>query len=85
MTTAEPEPRGSGDLLMEVLAARWRLGERSWPFKKEHRRVAMGLVERGLIYVDTDVMPGVFRATLTDAGRAMYVMESYQVPEVPAW
>ena len=82
MTTADwAEPHGLGDLIMETLAARWRLGEPSWPFKNEHRRAANKLVDRGLITVDTDVMPHVFRAALTEKGRAMYIMESYRVPE----
>jgi hypothetical protein len=74
------EPRGSGDLIMEALAARWRLGERSWTFKNEHRRIANGLVERGLINVQSDVVQGSFRASLTDAGCKMYLMDDYQLP-----
>jgi hypothetical protein len=85
MTTAKDEPHGLGDLIMETLAARYRLGEPSWPFKNEHRRAADKLADRGLITIQNDVMPHAFRAALTDAGRAMYIMQSYRVPEVPTW
>lgn len=65
---------------MEVLAARSRLGEPSWPFKNEHSRAARGLVARGLIDVWGDVTQGSFRAALTTAGRKMYLSETYEAP-----
>jgi hypothetical protein len=82
MTTAEQaEPRGSGDLIMEVLAARLRLGEWCWTFKTEHRPAARRLVNRGLIDMWSGVVENTFRATLTPAGRAMYLSDTYQLPE----
>ncbi len=57
----------AGDLVLEVLAARHRLGEPWWPFDRRHRAALARLADRGLVEVDGD------RAQLTDEGRRIYL------------
>lgn len=68
-------------LIMETLAARWRLGERSWPFPNEIKRYAEALsADHGYVSVRSDVAPGTIRIISTVKGR-----EAWNLPEEPGW
>lgn len=56
------------DLIMEVLYARHRLGERIWPFPNAVRKSAIALVDKGLVYVGAGQTPGYFACSLTVKG-----------------
>jgi|SRR5581483_498203 len=68
-------------LIMETLAARYRLGEPFWTFPKRLRPALDALQERGLLWWQSAVTPGDLRAHLTDAGRGAATYESYQTPD----
>lgn len=56
-------------LVMEVLAARHRLGEQFWPFPQNCRQPIDALADAGLVHIvkDSDVV-GSIRVRLTDKG-----------------
>lgn len=58
-------------LMLEVLAARWRLGENFWTFRRDSAstKASVELEKRGLIAVLSGQVEKTFRARLTDAGR----------------
>lgn len=68
------------DLIMEVLAARARLGETMWPFSTKLGKALKSLEDRG--YIDT--MHGMVeysvRASLTDKGVEEYLDDRYLSP-----
>lgn len=59
----------SEELILEVLAARWRLGEHDWPFANVHRPAFRRLETRGLVNLDSGPTGGTTSVSLTDAGR----------------
>lgn len=59
-------------LVMEVLAARWRLGESLWTFDIRHGRWLDSLADKGLVQPMHGVVEKTLRAALTDAGKAYY-------------
>ena len=72
-------------LIMEVLAARHRLGEHLWSFPSELRRPLDVLVRAGLIDVLNSPAPGALRAWLTDAGRKHVLKPGYVPPVVEVY
>lgn len=70
------------DLIMEVLVARWRLGERLWTFPRNAAvtRAARKLEKRGLIVVQHGQVEYTFRASLTEKGREEHSDSSYIPP-----
>lgn len=68
-------------LVMEVLAARWRLGEASWPFVKAHKRTLNRLEAAGLVSVQGGVVPHTYQVSLTEQGRKAYLTDRY-VPRI---
>lgn len=58
-------------LLMEVLAARYRLGETHWTFADRCMPAARRLEEKGLVTTRSSPAPCSFEARLTDAGRVV--------------
>jgi hypothetical protein len=56
------------DMIMEVLAARYRLGEVLWPFPNNVKRQAKQLEELGLVGLHSGQTDGHFRLGLTGAG-----------------
>lgn len=70
-------------LVLEVLAARHRLGEQLWTFPSRPaiRVAADQLASLGLIGWKGGVEPKTIRAWLTDAGRAAALMEGYESPD----
>lgn len=69
-------------LVLEVLAARYRLGENSWTFSTRHRPALEGLAERGLVSWKHGVMPRTCLAFLTDEGRSALLSTRYRSPAV---
>lgn len=69
-------------LILEVLAARSRLGEQLWTFPNQPRLVAAAhvLARRGLIGVKGGVAPASIQAWLTDAGRSAALSDRYEPP-----
>lgn len=55
-------------LILDVLAARHRLGETLWTFSTDDKRALDGLEAIGLVHVMRGVAPRSVRARFTDAG-----------------
>lgn len=71
-------------LMMEVLAARLRLGEPHWGFPQAMRSAVSGLVDLGYVDVVKDSDPaGAIRVALTDEGRSVWLSDSYGGREHP--
>lgn len=68
------------DLCLEVLAARYRLGENHWTFDSRHKPALLKLHSRGLVTVMHGVMENTCRASLTEEGKAEYVDGKYEPP-----
>ena len=69
------------ELILEVLAARHRLGEPFWPFSRRLRRHLDILQAAGLISYESDVMPDAYRVRLTEAGRREALSDTYVSPD----
>jgi hypothetical protein len=71
-------------MVMEVLAARWRLGEQWWPFPQNCRRPVDKLVDIGLVEVlkDRDPADSILVA-LTGPGRALWGLDQPAAPGLP--
>lgn len=67
------------DLIMEVLAARARLGEPFWTFSTVLSPMARALCDLGLVTIDSAVT-GDMRLRLTQEGREEYLSTSYSPP-----
>jgi hypothetical protein len=74
------KPSPTEDLILEVLAARHRLGEPWWTFEPTHRRALERLRLRGLVDVVNDT-----RANLTDTGRTDRLAPGWKPAHVRAW
>lgn len=68
------------DLILEVLAARYRLGEAVWTFDKRHRAVLQQLVTRKLVVLMHGITNDTVRAGLTKLGVGRYIDENYVPP-----
>ena len=68
------------DLVMEVLAARYRLGEECWTFPANRRPAVQYLAEKGLVTWKEGIVERTVLVWLTEAGRARYVTEGYTPP-----
>lgn len=68
------------DLVMEVLAARHRLGENLWTFDSRHAKALNKLQERGLVRTMHGIVPKSLRASLTTEGISAYIDEDYIPP-----
>ncbi|UYP17721.1 hypothetical protein OED52_13675 [Rhodococcus sp. Z13] len=70
------------DLIMEVLAARTRLGHILWTFaaNRTATAAARSLERRGLITMMHGITERTFRARLTQAGRDEYLTPDYVAP-----
>lgn len=67
-------------LILDVLAARHRLGEHCWTFPDRLRQALDALTDAGLIEQKSAPTPRATRAWLTDAGRAAVLSERYVPP-----
>jgi hypothetical protein len=75
-------------LVLEVLAARYRLGEHTWTFPTRLAPQLRGLEDAGLLGFKPGVAEGSYTAWLTDAGTADAMSDTYQPPRyrpVGAW
>lgn len=70
-------------LLIEVLAARHRLGEQHWTFPDRCAPAARALEQLGLIWTRSGPAPGCFEARFTDSGRAAALPDDYAPPAGP--
>lgn len=77
-----PATTPTEELFMEVLAARYRLGEKIWPFSSKAAiyRAAAVLRDRGWITIDAGQTEGTFRASLTQQGIAAWHLDHPYTP-----
>ncbi|AEL97739.1 helix-turn-helix DNA binding domain protein [Mycobacterium phage IkeLoa] len=70
------------ELVLEVLAARHRLGEQFWTFpnRRAIRKASRELAEAGLVWCDTAPTPGSFRVGLTEQGKLACIDPGYVPP-----
>jgi hypothetical protein len=67
-------------LVLEVLGARYRLGENCWTFSTRHRPALEGLAGRGLLGWKHGVMPRTCLAWLTGEGCRALLGSDYKSP-----
>lgn len=67
-------------LVMEVLIARTRLGERIWTFPSRLRPAIGALAEAGLVGEMHGMVDHTVRAFLTDTGREVALWDGYKPP-----
>ena len=67
-------------LILEVLAARSRLGEACWTFPTRCHPALRRLEARGLVTYKSGVIEHTLLAWFTDKGRALALSESYTPP-----
>lgn len=63
-------------LVIEVLAARWRLDESLWTFDSDHSRWINSLADKGLVNPMHGIVEKTLRASLTEAGKRYYWEDS---------
>lgn len=68
------------ELVMEVLAARHRLGEQMWTFDARHKRAIESLADKGLVNPMHGIVERTVRASLTDKGVRESVSGRYAPP-----
>ena len=71
--------------MLEVLAARHRLGESFWTFPRRHRRTAERLSARGLVWMDLGNVENTIRVGLTEEGLAEAISPDYLSPAERKW
>lgn len=64
-------------LVMEVLAARFRLGEQQWPFPSRIKPALRSLETKGLIRFKDGIIEGSQSARLTPEGKDIFLFEEY--------
>jgi hypothetical protein len=67
-------------LVTEVLVARLRLGEQSWPFPARCRRALEALMKQGLLTYERGFEPRTLQARLTSEGRRKLMSGPYKAP-----
>lgn len=68
------------DLILEVLAARYRLGETIWTFDSRLTRQIDSLATKGLVSTMSGIVERTIRASLTDEGLREAVSPNYVPP-----
>lgn len=68
------------NLIVELLVARYRLGERLWTFNAEVTRQVYLLSEKGYVTPMSGVTEGTVRAMLTEEAVALYLSYDYVPP-----
>lgn len=69
------------DLILNVLAARFRLGENLWTFDSTLRKQADQLAARGLVFTTHGIIEHTIRVGLTEVGKAATLSPDYSPPE----
>lgn len=75
MTTVEQEEiilTPSEDLAIDVLLARYRLGENLWTFESRHKKTLDKLAARGYVSVIHGIVEKTVRASLTELGKRKF-------------
>lgn len=67
------------DLLLEVLVARYRLGEHFWTFDSRHKKMLEALASLGFVTVMHGLVENTVRASLTVAGIKAFASNSKYV------
>jgi hypothetical protein len=68
-------------LMMEVLAARYRLGEIFWTFPRSYTTTARALQIRRLVTFEAGVVPDTIRVRITKGGLGMFLEDTYATPK----
>lgn len=68
------------NLILELLIARFRLGERLWTFDSNVRKQVVSLASKGYAHEMNGIVPQTVRARLSDEAIAMYVSFDYVPP-----
>lgn len=68
------------NLMLELLAARYRLGHTYWAFPKDQRRIAEQLAKLGLVWWRSGPAPKVIEVRFTDAGEKLMLSHAYTPP-----
>lgn len=68
------------DLFLEVLTARYRLGERLWTFEARHKKTARSLEEQGLVWWKSGIVERTIMVGLTDLGKKELLSADYVPP-----
>ena len=68
------------ELVMEVLAARYRLGEQIWPFSRTARLALAALEDLGLVGYKSGIVERTYNAWLTDEGKTAVLSPTYVPP-----
>lgn len=76
----EYEPTPTEDLILEVLAARLRLGETRWPFDTKHGKAIKSLSKNGLVSFDHGNVESTYNVWLTPDGKSATVSPTYEAP-----
>jgi hypothetical protein len=69
-------------LILDVLAARYRMGEQVWTFRSDLRPAIVALAKLGLVNELNGITPKSVRARLTNAGQVAVLLDGYEAPEV---
>lgn len=71
------------ELVMEVLAARYRLGENIWTFRTNQavKSALRALEADDMVFTMHGIVEGTIRAGLTENGRDAFLSPNYRVPE----
>jgi hypothetical protein len=69
-------------LIIDVLAARARVGERMWTFPRQLGRALRALEDAGWLDYKSGVVQDTYQAWLTDEGRAAALYDGYTAPSV---
>jgi hypothetical protein len=67
-------------MITEVLTARLRLGEQSWPFPARCKQALEALAGQGLLTYERDSVARTLRARLTHEGRHALLTSGYKAP-----
>ena len=67
------------ELIMELLQARYRMGENSWSFDNRHMKALTNLSEKELITFKSAMIEGYQLAWLTDLGYEHLFMNGYSI------
>ena len=81
MPAAKSDYTPSEELILEVVAARYRLGHNTgWPFHKVHKKSLMSLQKKGMIYVNFGHVEDTYDVQLTSAGLKHMLSGTYTPP-----
>jgi len=68
------------ELVLEVLAGRWRCGENIWTFGKRHTKAVEALAAAGYVWWKAGIIEKTILVGLTEEGRAAATSGVYKAP-----